>query len=107
MSSTGTVKKFFADKGFGFVSPDDGGDDCFVHVKDNPDLQDCEGGEQVTFDKEWDDRKNKYKGVNCTLSGGGGGGGGGGKGGGYGKRDDGGKGGGDRYSPYGGGGKGW
>merc|ERR1740123_1798022 len=103
MASTGVIKKFFADKGFGFVTPDDGSEDVFVHVKDNPSLgEDCQAGEKVTYDAEYDDRKGKYKGVNCSLSGGGGGGGGG-----YGKSDGGGKGkGGDRYSPYGGG-KGW
>ena len=85
MSSTGTIKKFFGDKGFGFVTPDDGSEDVFVHVKDNPNMgEDLQGGEKVSYDPEWDDRKGKYKGTNCTVTGGGGGGaggkGGGGKG---------------------------
>ncbi len=97
MSSQGTIKKFFEDKGFGFVTPSDGGDDVFVHVKDNPDLENCGPGDEVFYDAQWDDRKNKFRGVNLTCPSGGSGGGGGGWGGGG---KGGGKGGG--YSPYGG-----
>ena len=68
MAFTGVVKKYFAEKGFGFVTPDDGGADVFVHVRDNPELQDCEIGTAVTYDSEFDDRRGKYKGINCCPS---------------------------------------
>ena len=102
MSTSGTIKKFFEDKGFGFVTPDDGSEDVFVHVKECPELEGCSPGDAVMFDTKYDDRKGKYNGTNLTVKSGGGGGGGGGKGG-----KDGGKGGKgkDSYSPYGG--KGW
>merc|ERR1719231_1117106 len=104
MSSSGTIKKFFHEKGFGFISPDEGGDDVFVHVKDNGGddaWTNVNQGDAVRYDAEWDDRKGKYKAANVTGDSIGGGGGGGG--GSWGKS---GGGGGGRDSPYGGGG-GW
>merc|ERR1711924_24383 len=85
---TGTVKKWLDEKGFGFISPDDGGEDAFCH-------RSCLGGgadslsegDSVTYEVEYDDRKGKYKCSWCEVSGGGGGGGGG-KGKGKGKRYD-------------------
>ena len=78
----GTVKKFMADKGFGFISPADGGEDVFVHRKVHGDGTDrsayLEEGQEVEFETEWDDRKGKYSCSSCTgfKTGGGDGGGG-------------------------------
>mmetsp|Transcript_8246 Transcript_8246/g.18007 ORF Transcript_8246/g.18007 Transcript_8246/m.18007 type:complete len:115 (-) Transcript_8246:105-449(-) len=106
MSKTGTVKKFFEDKGFGFIAPDDGGEDVFIHIKECVDTEALYVGDQVSYDTTWDDRKGKFKGSNCSQTSGGGGGGGAPRGGGYGYDKGGmdkGKGkGGDRFSPYGG-----
>ena len=69
-SGRGFITKFFFERGYGFVTPDDGTDDVFVHVKDNPDLVDCLHGGAVCFDLAWDDRKGNYKGINlasCRL----------------------------------------
>merc|ERR1712046_205422 len=90
MSQTGTIKKFFNDKGFGFITPDDGSEELFFHVKENGGddaFSNVNAGDAVNFDSEWNDRKGKSQAVNVsgpTIGGGGGGGGGGGKGGGKG-----------------------
>merc|ERR1711862_622828 len=107
MASTGTIKKFFEEKGFGFITPDDGSEDIFCHVKECPDLDGCGPGDAVAYDTKWDDRKNKSSATNLTATGAKSGGGGGGNGG-YGGGKGGGKGkkGGDRYEAYGGG-RGW
>mmetsp|Transcript_29063 Transcript_29063/g.52677 ORF Transcript_29063/g.52677 Transcript_29063/m.52677 type:complete len:118 (+) Transcript_29063:41-394(+) len=63
------------DKGFGFIKPDDGGEDLFCHVSA---LLDGDGsvrdGDDVTFRIEFDDRKGKDRAVDVEVSGGGGGG---------------------------------
>jgi len=70
MASAGTIKKFFEDKGFGFISPDDGSEDVFVHRKCHGDGQDrtayLSEGDAVTYESEYDDRKGKYSASTCT-----------------------------------------
>jgi CspA family cold shock protein len=58
--ATGTVKWFNATKGFGFIAPDGGGKDVFVHVTavQRAGLQSLAEGQRVTFDIV-DDRKGK------------------------------------------------
>merc|ERR1711971_552779 len=81
MSETGTVKKFMDDKGFGFITPDNGGDDLFIHIKQCNGAESLSEGDKVSYDEQWNDRKGKMQANNCTVTSGGGGGGGGGRGG--------------------------
>ena len=62
----GTVKWFNATKGFGFIAPDEGGADVFVHVSavERSGLTGLKEGQAVSFDVENDPRKNKPSAVN-------------------------------------------
>jgi CspA family cold shock protein len=66
--ATGIVKWFNATKGFGFIAPDGGGKDVFVHVTavQRAGLQSLSEGQRVTFDVV-DDRKGK-KAENLVLA---------------------------------------
>lgn len=50
--TTGTVKWFNAMKGYGFISPDDGSKDAFVHISavERAGLQDLREGQRVEFE---------------------------------------------------------
>ena len=56
--SQGTVKWFNTTKGFGFIKPDDGGADAFVHISavERAGLQNLTEGQKVEFDLVQDRR---------------------------------------------------
>ncbi len=56
--TTGTVKFFNTAKGFGFITPDDGKKDVFVHISavEGSDLGHLADGQKVSFDVQQDTR---------------------------------------------------
>lgn len=70
---TGVVKWFNTAKGFGFIQPDDGGADVFVHVSalERAGLRGLNEGEQVSFEMEQDRRSGKMSAGNLQSLGGG------------------------------------
>src|SRR4249920_882554 len=87
--ASGTVKWFNTAKGFGFIQPDDGGSDVFVHVSavEQAGLRGLNEGDQVQFELEQDRRSGKLSAGQLVVTGSGpaparSGGGGGGFGGG-------------------------
>ena len=65
---SGTVKIFFEDKGFGFITPHDGGDDVFVHRKlagaDRTTY--LEEGDDVDYEIEYNAHRGQYAASSCT-----------------------------------------
>jgi len=69
MSQTGTVKFFNAEKGFGFIKPDNGGPDIFVHISavqasGLPGLQEAQ---KVSYETEADKRGKGPKAVDIAI----------------------------------------
>lgn len=58
---SGTVKWFNSQKGFGFIQPDDGGSDVFVHVSavERAGLRGLHEGQKLRFEIERDQRSGK------------------------------------------------
>jgi CspA family cold shock protein len=59
--ATGTVKWFNSQKGFGFIQPDDGGNDVFVHISavERAGLFGLNDGQKVSYELMADKRSGK------------------------------------------------
>ncbi|MDO8378213.1 MAG: cold-shock protein [Pseudomonadota bacterium] len=67
--STGTVKWFNGTKGYGFIQPDEGGADVFVHISavERAGLRSLNEGQKVTFELERDKRSGKMSAGNLQV----------------------------------------
>ena len=68
--ATGTVKFFNSQKGFGFIQPENGGPDVFVHVSavERAGMRSLVQGQKVTFDIEADRRSGKSAATNLQTA---------------------------------------
>ncbi|WP_323013505.1 cold-shock protein [Devosia sp.] len=66
---TGTVKFYNSTKGFGFITPDQGGQDAFVHVSalERAGISGLGDGDKVTYDLE-KGRDGRESAVNVQLA---------------------------------------
>lgn len=67
MQGQGTVKKWFGEKGYGFLVPQNGGVDIFVHRRALSGIYDLNEGDTVLFDAEFEEARNKWKAYKCQL----------------------------------------
>ncbi len=67
-TNNGTVKWFNAEKGYGFISNDEGGEDVFVHFSaiQGDGFKTLNEGQKVTFETETDPKNGKLRAANVT-----------------------------------------
>jgi len=67
--ATGTVKWFNATKGFGFIAPDDGGNDVFVHISavERAGMHGLNEGDKISYEIEVDRQRGKSSAVNLQA----------------------------------------
>ncbi|MDY8110028.1 cold-shock protein [Fulvimarina sp. 2208YS6-2-32] len=70
MSQTGTIKFFNESKGFGFVTPEGGSKDVFLHISalERAGISSVQEGDKITFDTEPDPRGKGPKAVNIQMA---------------------------------------
>jgi CspA family cold shock protein len=68
--ATGTVKWYNEQKGYGFIQPDNGGKDVFVHVTalERAGLRGLAEGQKVSYDVEADRRSGKESATNLKTT---------------------------------------
>ena len=63
---TGTVKWFNSEKGFGFIQPENGGNDVFVHISavEGAGMKTLQEGQKITFELHTDPKKGRVSAAN-------------------------------------------
>lgn len=66
---TGTVKFFNPDKGFGFIAPETGGDDAFVHISavERAGMRTLDKDQRISYELETD-KRGKTSAVNLQAA---------------------------------------
>ena len=67
--TTGTVKFYNDQKGFGFIQPDDGGNDVFVHISavERAGLSGLAEGQKISFEIKTDPKRGKSSAENLRV----------------------------------------
>ena len=68
--TTGTVKWFNSTKGFGFIQPDDGAGDVFVHISavERAGMREIVEGQKIGYEMERDNKSGKMSACNLQAA---------------------------------------